>query len=512
MTVDGTALPMVIALADPLSAAASAPVRQRIEGELSALLRDLGVDAVPAIEFRADSSPRRKQLISMEVAGRPCRLPRGTLGEALAFVEGTPLVAEDLDAAAILNRLGGPDAVDTDRLGELVGLVCRAAVSAQPDVLLPDDPLASALALGISMAGRDVAALRDRFRSGPVEPLIAELAAPAIDIIVEPEYFRMLTMDGRGSELFLFMRDGLFVELGLKQPRLHVRRDPSLRPCGFAFGFNGVRSTPRIGLAPETILVNDTPDRLRLMNIEAQPTVNPASGQPAAVGAQEHKDLLEAAGLTVWDPFGYFILVCAAAIRRNAYVLMTTTAADEMMGQLGKAFPALTDAARRYGTSGFLAPTLRELLRDGVSVRNLRRILELLLRGETVPEETGLKDRVRLVRSGLADQIAQTAARNTGTLVVYLLDPEIDDAVAGRGIAADWSDETVTERLCDAVYDELAYLPKTARIPVILTSGRLRGTVRARLRHEFPELGVVSHEEIPYRFNVQPIARISWRT
>jgi flagellar biosynthesis protein FlhA len=453
----------------------------------------------------------------VEVAGQPCRLPRTAVSEALAYVEGTPVVAADPGAAAILDRLGGPGRSETELLGELLGLACRAAVSAQPDVLLPGDPVAPALALGMSIAGRDAEVLRDSFRAGPVEPLIAELAAPAIRLIVEPGYFRMLTMDGNGGELFPFMREGLFTELGLNLPRMHVEYDRSLRPAGFAFRFNAVRTLPRIGLDPETILVNDTTERLALMNVEGRPTVNPGTYQPAAIVAREHRESLEDAGLTVWDPFGYFILALATAIRRNAYTLMTMTAADAMTEQLSKLFPAITDAARLCGIPALLAPTLRELLRDRVSIRNLRRILELLVREETAPEqaapeETGTADRVGLVRSGLADQIAHTLARQADTLVAYLLDPQIDDAIAGRsrGTAAGWSDETVTERLCDAVHAELIQLPRTASTPVVLTSGRLRSSVRARLRHEFPELAVVSYDEIPDRFNVQPVARISW--
>ena len=510
MTADGTVLPVTVALVEPLYAAATPPVRRRIEDELSALLADLGLGTAPAVELRADPAPRRNQMIRVEVAGRPCRLPRITAFEALAYVEGTPLVAQDLDAPGVLSRLGRPDEVDTDRLGELIGLVCRAAVSAQPDVLVPDDPLAPALALGMSVAGYDAADLCEAFMTRPVEPLIAKLAASAVELIVEPEYFQVLTMTGTGGELFPYMRDGLFVELGLRLPRMRVRPDSSLRPAGFAFRFNGVRTLPRIGLEPETILVNDTVERLAMWNIEGQPTLNPGTGQSAAVVAQEHQDLLQRIGLTTWDPFGYFILACASAVRRNAYMLMTATAADAMIEQLGQAFPAVTEAASRCGITDVLAPILRELLRDQVSIRNLRRILELLVRGETTPEEAPAEDRIRLVRSGLADQIASTLARNTGTLVAYLLDSEIDDAVAGGGTTANGTDEIVTERLCDAAYAELTHLPRTAGVPVVVTSGRLRGDIRTRLRYEFPELTVVSYDEIPDRFNVQPVARLSW--
>ena len=510
LAADGTSLPVLVSLARPLCVA-TAQVRRRIEDELSALLRDLGVAAEPVVELRADPALPRGHLIRVEVAGRPCRLPRTSVFEALAYVEATPSVAEDLDAEEVLGRLGGPDEVDTERLGELAGLVCRAAVSAQPDVLLPGDPLTPALALGMSVAGRDTAALRDSLLAGPVEPLVAELAAPAVELVVEPGYFQALTMAGAGDELFPAMRDELRTELGLNLPPMHVRLDSSLRPAGFAFRFNGVRTLPRIGLAAETVLVNDTVDRLKLMNVEGRAAVDPATGRSAAIVAKDQQDLLEAMGLTVWDPFGYFILILATAIRRNAFTLMTAASAGAMMGHLGRAFPAVTDAVSAYGMQDVLTATLRELLRERVSIRNLRRIAELLVRAESPPGETGITDYVRVARSGLGDQIAYALAKQTSTLTVYLLDQEIERAVAdhARG-TADGSPDALTERLCDAVHAEMGYLPTTATIPAILTSGELRGAVRARLRYEFPELAVVSYDEIPDRFNLQPIARISW--
>src|SRR6185437_16212052 len=106
--------------------------------------------------------------------------------------------------------------------------------------------------------------------------------------------------------------------------------------------------------------------------------------------AKDHQGLLEDVGLTVWDPFGYFILVLGTAIRRNAFTLMTATSADAMMGQLGRAFPAIRDAVSGYGMHDVLTATLRELLRDRVSIRNLRRIAELLVRAESALGETGI--------------------------------------------------------------------------------------------------------------------------
>jgi len=48
--------------------------------------------------------------------------------------------------------------------------------------------------------------------------------------------------------------------------------------------------------------------------------------------------------------------------------------------------------------------------------------------------------------------------------------------------------------------------------PVLLTNFDTRRSLRRLLEHEFPDLAVLSYQELPADTNVQPIARISWKT
>jgi flagellar biosynthesis component FlhA len=431
--------------------------------------------------------------------------------EALAYVNATPRV-EAVEEASLLDKLGGTEVALPERLGELLALVCRSAISAQPGVLLPDSRLRAALDLGVSIAGQDAGPQSAPPGDGQVERLIAELAARTVDLVVDPAYLRALTTEDPDldSGRITAVRDELFMDLGLLLPDCHVRFDPSLRPGGFAFRFHGVRTIPRIGLSPETVLVNDTPERLRLMNVEAEPTVDPATGRPAAIVARDRGELLEAAGLTTWDALGYLLLTFKAALQQNAHVLMTADLASRMVKNLGSAFPALT--SHDYVAPEVLAPILRELLLDGVSIRNLRLIMELLLRYETALEDVHKGDRVTFVRAGLSAQIAFKAARNTATIVAYLIDPALEDALIEqhRKATDDASDDAPAERLCAALQAELAYLPSTAQVPVVLTRDEVRRPLRAALRYQFPQITVLGYGDLPSQYNVQPVARISW--
>ena len=510
----GTTLSLTLELAPRLLAAASSSVGPRIEAELSDLLSELGVARLP--EVRLEAATPTTPLTAMPPIrlfgdGRLWHLADGAVADALAYVQGTPLVASVVDADTVLDHLeSDSDPSASERLDELLALVCRQALSDRAGVLLPSSPLQPALDLGMSLAGHDIDALSAAVDDESPEWLLDRLGASTVDLLIEPGYAREVTTQTGAAEYFQHARDGLFTELGLTLPPFRLCLDPSLKSAGFAFRVQGARTLPRVGLAQDTVLVNDTAQRLALMNIEAHATVNPENCLPAAVVARDHKEQLETAGFTTWDPLGYIVLTFATVLRRNAHALVTTSVTARQVDQLGKAYPALKEQVDAQVPLGVVTSVLRELIGDGISIQNLRQVLELLLRYETDEEASRGMDRVTFVRSGLADPISFKASRGTGTIVVYLLAPELEDAVAaassGRDSAAP---EDAQERLCKALAAEMAHLPPTAQVPVVLTQDEVRRSVRDALRGRFPRITVLSYADLGPRYNIQPIARIS---
>jgi type III secretion protein V len=279
--------------------------------------------------------------------------------------------------------------------------------------------------------------------------------------------------------------------------------DPSLRLGGFAFRINAIRTLPRIGLPADRILVNDEHARLVPYGVDAVPTLNPATWQPGALVDRSHAAMLDEAGFTTWDAWGFLILCFAAALRTDAHRLLTRDVATDLLRRLGEAFPELERATLAHVGVEDLTVVLRALLLDGVSIRNLPRIAKALLRYELGDPQPARLDRVSFVRAQLADVIANKVSRGTSTAVVYLLHPEIE-----RALAAAEPDADVSERLVESVRTEVALLPRTAQTPAIITQPHLRARVRELLRHAFPHLTLLAYGELPPSCNVQPIARI----
>jgi hypothetical protein len=459
-----------------------------VERELAALTGGLGIPVAPKAALTVTEPDAADEPLRISLAGRECRFPPELFAQAMAYVAATPEVPVDEDAALAAAR-----ALETGaEVAELVSLVCRAAVSAQPGALLGPDASPEALEaveLGIPVGDRD---------------------GGGIGIEIDPAYLYAIVEEDADHGYFPFLRDGLFVELGLSLPPIHFRPEATLRPSSFAFRVNSIRTLPQIGLAQGEILVNDTPERLALLGIDARPTLNPATLLPFAIAQEEHAETLEAAGLTTWKPFAFLILSLASAVRGHADALMTRQAATAMLDKLALAFPALTEAARAHVPLDVLVTVLRDLLRDQLSVRNLRRILELLLRHDGAEDSPG-GDPVAFVRSGLSDATAFKLSPGSGTVVVYLLDPELERAVATRAGALADRGYGLHEEVSLAVRAEVGHLSPAVKRPALLTHDELRRPIREMLRAEFPTMTVIGYGDLPSAANVQPVARIALR-
>jgi type III secretion protein V len=358
----------------------------------------------------------------------------------------------------------------------------------------------------------------------PKEPMNpdSELFIPVVTpIVLEVSDALVPYVDSRQDngkflfELIPFMRDGLFVELGVRFPGVRARGNASQPPGAYQVQINEVPVVTGQATLGH-ILVNDTVDRLKLMNIQGFEAINPATRQPAAWVPEQHRDTLEAAGLTTWDVPGYIILHMAAVLRRNAREFVGVQETQTMLEQLEKAFPAIVkEVVPKVVNVLKLTDILQRLVEEEISIRDLRGILQALAEyGQVEADNVMLTEHVRAAQRRY---ISHKYARGTGTLVVYLLDPNIEEAIrgsvkrtsAGAHLALE---PELAQEIVQAVRSECGHLPPSAQRPVILTAMDIRRYVRKLLEYEFnPSFSVLSYQELSPELNIQPVARISTR-
>ncbi len=341
-----------------------------------------------------------------------------------------------------------------------------------------------------------------------VTPIALEVASDLIPLVED---------QGDGSkflgEMIPMMRDGLFYELGVRFPGIRVRgNETDMPPGSYLIMINEIPLVMGT-VSQDKVLVNDTVERLRLLNIDGESATNPANGNECAWIDAQFQDVAEQAGLTTWDAAGYIVLHLSSVLRKNGSEFVGIQETMNMLEQLEQAFPALVKETVPKVVSPFqLTDILRRLIEEEISIRDLRSILQALAEWGQVEHDTVML--TEYVRAALKRYISHKYTRGQNTLIVYLLDPQIEETVrssiqhtsSGSYLALE---PEITQEILSAVRTEVGSLPPTAQNPVILTTMEIRRYFRKLVELEFPHLAVLSYQELSPDMNIQPIARIS---
>ena len=339
----------------------------------------------------------------------------------------------------------------------------------------------------------------------------------------------------RLEQVLPLMRDGLFYELGVMTPEVKIIANNALQPNQFRFRINGIESTVIEGLQPTQFLVNDSASRLSLVGVTGTDMLNPANGNAAAVVETENDALQTClnSGRTAWGPAGYLVLALSAEVRRQAASFQTPGMTKYMVELLRPAFPDLFDTVLKRFTYHQLTVLFKNLLDEGISIRDVRAILEGLLsvtgttdvdmsryivflpQGQNLyplPGDQGLQgltmeNYTDAVRMSLKKHISHKYTRGNATLLVYLMDPQSEKRFAD--ISKPLSDEEKVSFM-DVVESEVGLRTAISQNATILTSMEVRRGIRNALKERFTNLAVISYQELSPETNIQPLARISW--
>lgn len=335
----------------------------------------------------------------------------------------------------------------------------------------------------------------------------------------------------RWNKMVAMMIEGLFYELGIIVPRLDLVADDELSPMEACIVVNDARLPRRWLLSADQALVNDTVDRLTLLNIKGEDAVNPANGSECAIINIADVEVCKQAGLTTWDRAGCAVLTVASTARGMAGGFVNQWLTECFCSRLAKTYPEVVAGVRRALPLEMITHVLRALIDEEISIRNLLRVFEVLAipevgisadfarhivfapnasaRSQWYRQAAGLtpvRDRhLSRVRSAMARYISHKYTRGGNTLVVYLLDPKIEERLADPMPMHPGE----KRNLLTAIHSEVGNLSPNAVNPVVLTTTPVRLRLRREIAATFPHLAVVCYQELNPDMNIQPIARIA---
>jgi type III secretion protein V len=307
------------------------------------------------------------------------------------------------------------------------------------------------------------------------------------------------------------LRDALYLETGVRFPGVRVRPHvKSLPEHAFSIRIDDI-PVMQERVMPGLCLATIAPDKLERLGITAKPIQHPVSKARMSLIQESEKELVEASGVTVWSTAGMTALYMAAVLRRRAKDFIGLQEVSDLVERLEKAYPALVkEVIPRVSTVPQLLSVLRRLVEEGVSIRNLRAIVEAL-------GEFGMRDGdsvflTEKVRAALGSQLAHNYAGLGNTLPVVLLDPVIEDAIQS-GIQSNQHgqilaiDPQIGKDVIQAVLTALQPMVAKGKRPILLTHAEIRRYVKKLVETDLPSVAVLSYDELPSDLTIHPMGR-----
>ncbi|MCI8400237.1 MAG: FHIPEP family type III secretion protein, partial [Oscillibacter sp.] len=249
-----------------------------------------------------------------------------------------------------------------------------------------------------------------------------------------------------------------------------------------------------------------------LGEIDGIETIEPAYGIPSRWILPENKEMAEIYGYNVIDPLSVMLTHLAETIRKYAYELLGRAETMQLVENLKKTSPELVEEAIPNIVSfATLEKVLRNLLREGVPIKDLGTILESLV--EALSQGRDIDSATEQVRVALARTITRRFCED-GQLRVITLDAEVEKKIIAsltrneQGVYLAMGPELM-QQIVSQLAVHIQKFNELSQTPIILVSQVVRGYFSKMITQFYPNLYVLSFNEITNTVQIQALGNIT---
>jgi flagellar biosynthesis protein FlhA len=334
----------------------------------------------------------------------------------------------------------------------------------------------------------------------PVEPLSIAIGYQIIPLIAE---------GGDLQKRLNLLRRRTSENLGFLLPSIHVHDDLTLRPGGYRIQVHGVRvATGDVRVGSLLAISGKTP----LPPLEGIHTTDPVFGASAYWIAAERSDDAELLGYTVIDPATVITTHTNECLTRYIGELFGLRQTQELLdiaaARNGK---LLESVVPRVISVPALSKVLRELVVEGVSIRDMSTILETL--AENGQEGASMVQTVEIIRSRLGRQILSVLAPDDpiqtailGQSMEQLLLNAVESA-GPNGMPA--LEPSILMHLMQALRQGIETMQAQSLKPLLVVRDPLRQALSTWLHSAGLTMAVVAFSEVPGARPLKSVLEIS---
>ena len=245
--------------------------------------------------------------------------------------------------------------------------------------------------------------------------------------------------------------------------------------------------------------------------IDGIETVEPAYGIPSRWILPENKEMAEIYGYTVITPLTVMLTHLSETIKKHAWELLNRSETMQLVEHLKQTDPELVaDAIPNAITYANLEKILKSLLQEGIPIKDLATILETIVDASATTHDIDLI--TEQVRGALSRTITRRFCEN-GQLRVVTLDAEVEKKVLSaltkndRGVYLALSPD-VMQQIVAQLGELRKKFNELSQTPIVLTSQIIRVYLSRMLHQFYPDIYVLSFNEITSNVQIQAIGNI----
>ncbi len=248
------------------------------------------------------------------------------------------------------------------------------------------------------------------------------------------------------------------------------------------------------------------------IDIVGTPTIEPTFGLPAMWVEESRKEEAEMKGFTVVDPVTVLVTHLDEVIKRFSKELLGRQEVKMMLDIIKETNNAVVEElVPDYMSIGDIQKVLQNLLSENVSIRDFVTILETL--ADYAMNTKDIELLTEYVRYRLGRTITKRYINDSNTLDVITIHPDVEQTVfksiqkSFQGSFPAVSPDYNT-KILGSIDEVLMKNQLRQSFPVVLASPRIRSPFRKLVEMTFPDLPVLSLNEIPNSVDIEGLGMV----
>jgi flagellar biosynthesis protein FlhA len=305
------------------------------------------------------------------------------------------------------------------------------------------------------------------------------------------------------------IRKQFALDWGIIIPSVRIKDNLELKPGGYSIKLKGIEIA-KGELMPDHMMAMDPGTVIE--NMEGIETKEPVFGLPAIWITDDRKDEAQYNGYTVVDLSTIVATHLTEVLKTNLSELFGRQELVKILDTFKEDNPKIvSDLVPDIMPLGSVLKVMQTLLREGVSIRDLRTILETLAEfGTSSKDPEALTE---YVRQALYRTITERIKGSQGDVPLFTLDRSLEETVARSIIHTDHGtqlnlDPKVTQTILASLNEKIEEATSQGEKMVILCSPVIRRHFKKLTEKFIPNMIVVSHNELSPDVNIRSLGTV----